>query len=82
MIQSDAEHGWAYRFYWVSRIRRTWLRRSWLCVLFVPLLFLNWLLAVVCMAVAVPIFVIRGAIINTKILIDSCVLRWNVRKED
>lgn len=74
--------GSVYRFNCVSRIQRVWLRRLWLGILFVPLLLINWFLAAVSIAIALPIFVIRGAGKNTKVLIDSTVLRWNVRKED
>ncbi len=74
--------GLVYRFNCVSRIERAWLRRAWLMLLFVPLLAINWLLAAVSIAVALPVFVIRGAAKNTMVLIESTVLRWNVRKED
>lgn len=74
--------GGVWRFHFVSRIERRWLRRLWLASLFVPLLALNWLLAAVSIAISLPAFVIRGAAKNTMTLIDSTVLRWNVRKED
>lgn len=81
MKQFERE-GSVYRFNGVSRIRQTWLRRFLLISLFLPMLVINWIFAAVSVSIALPVFVIRGAIKNTITLTKSIALRWNVRKED
>lgn len=66
----------------VSRIERTWLRRLWLIVLFVPLLAANWIMAAVYVAIMVPLMGIRHAALGSAELIRTTMLRWNTRKED